>query len=102
MQRVAARRTGGRPTSDGDPGPGVDGTQLEGYVDLRYRDDDGLVLVDHKTDAAMGADALAAYETSWPSTPAPSPTRPGEPVTRSCCSSCTQTGALEHAITTEK
>jgi RecB family exonuclease len=29
-----------------------DGITLEGYVDLVYRDDDGLVVVDYKTDAA--------------------------------------------------
>src|SRR5205814_7140454 len=26
-------------------------TVLEGYIDLLYRDDDGLVVVDHKTDS---------------------------------------------------
>jgi ATP-dependent exoDNAse (exonuclease V) beta subunit len=32
----------------------IDGITLEGYVDLVYRDDDGLVVVDYKTDAVSG------------------------------------------------
>jgi ATP-dependent helicase/nuclease subunit A len=41
----------------------IDDVLVEGYVDLLYRDDDGLVLVDYKTDQATGPEALAAYET---------------------------------------
>ncbi|WP_129664631.1 UvrD-helicase domain-containing protein [Phytoactinopolyspora endophytica] len=41
----------------------VDGALVEGYVDLLFRDDDGLVVVDFKTDAATTAEAVAAYET---------------------------------------
>src|SRR5205823_6362659 len=37
----------------------LDGITLEGYVDLVYRDDDGLVVVDYKTDAVAG-DVLPA------------------------------------------
>src|SRR5207253_1335385 len=37
----------------------LDGITLEGYVDLVYRDDDGLVVVDYKTDAVTGV-ALGA------------------------------------------
>ncbi|MCD2186617.1 UvrD-helicase domain-containing protein [Actinomycetospora soli] len=40
----------------------VDGTLVEGYIDLLYRDDDGLVIVDFKTDASISAETLAAYE----------------------------------------
>jgi ATP-dependent helicase/nuclease subunit A len=41
----------------------IDDVLVEGYVDLLYRDDDGLVLVDYKTYQAAGPEALAAYET---------------------------------------
>src|SRR5262249_46066445 len=34
----------------------LDDITLEGYVDLVYRDDDGLVVVDYKTDAVQGAE----------------------------------------------
>jgi ATP-dependent exoDNAse (exonuclease V) beta subunit len=37
----------------------LDGITLEGYVDLVFRDDDGLVVVDYKTDAVRG-DELSA------------------------------------------
>jgi RecB family exonuclease len=42
----------------------LDGITLEGYVDLIYRDDDGLVVVDYKTDAvddATRAERLVHY-----------------------------------------
>ena len=45
--RVRAARTGARPTSRCRS----TGITLEGYVDLVFRDDDGLVVVDYKTDA---------------------------------------------------
>ena len=51
VRRAAARRTGARPTS----APIVGDRVLEGYVDLLYRGDDGLVVVDYKTDAAPTA-----------------------------------------------
>jgi ATP-dependent exoDNAse (exonuclease V) beta subunit len=38
----------------------IDGITLEGYVDLLYRDDDGLVVVDYKTDAVRDVDTLEA------------------------------------------
>lgn len=41
----------------------ADGVLVEGYVDLLYRDVDGLVLVDFKTDAAVTEEALNAYAT---------------------------------------
>ena len=43
----ARTRTGGRPTSRSR----VEGLTLEGYVDLVFRDERGLVVVDYKTDA---------------------------------------------------
>ncbi len=35
---------------------------VEGYIDLLYRDDDGLVLVDYKTDTAISVETVQAYE----------------------------------------
>jgi ATP-dependent exoDNAse (exonuclease V) beta subunit len=55
--RRAAERPNWRELYVGCPlGDGV----LEGFVDLLYRDDDGLVLVDHKTDAWRDAEDLDA------------------------------------------
>ncbi|MFW6090297.1 MAG: PD-(D/E)XK nuclease family protein, partial [Actinomycetota bacterium] len=61
----------------------VDGTLIEGYVDLLFRDDDGLVLVDYKTDIVTGADAVAAYETQLSVYARAVSDAAGEPVTRS-------------------
>jgi hypothetical protein len=51
--QVASRRPHWRETYVAVP---LDGIALEGYVDLVYRDDEGLVVVDYKTDA-LGDDA---------------------------------------------
>lgn len=40
----------------------MDDVVVEGYIDLLYRDDDGLVLVDYKTDTAVSAETVQAYE----------------------------------------
>ena len=40
----------------------IDDVLVEGYVDLLFRDDDGLVLVDYKTDTAVSAETVQAYE----------------------------------------
>ena len=40
----------------------VDDFLVEGYIDLLYRDDDGLVLVDYKTDTAVSAETVQDYE----------------------------------------
>lgn len=40
----------------------VDEKLVEGYIDLLYRDDDGLVIVDFKTDSYVAPETLAAYE----------------------------------------
>jgi len=76
----------------------VDGITLEGYVDLLYRDDDGLVIVDYKTDTVgpderatraakyrvqLGAYALAVAEAT------------GEPVVRATLVFCDPDGAAE-------
>jgi ATP-dependent exoDNAse (exonuclease V) beta subunit len=37
----------------------LDGITLEGYIDLVFRDDDGLVVVDYKTDAVRGEELQA-------------------------------------------
>jgi len=102
VQRVVARPHW-RETYVGTviPGPGVDGTLVEGYVDLLYRDDDGLVLAGYKTDAAMGADTLAAYETQLAVYARAITDATGEPVTRSVLLFLHPTGTLEHALTTE-
>ncbi len=47
MRGAAGRRHWREVYVGGPYGEGV----LEGYVDLLYRDDDGLVVVDYKTDA---------------------------------------------------
>jgi ATP-dependent helicase/nuclease subunit A len=77
----------------------VDGTLVEGYVDLLYRDDDGLVLVDYKTDAAMGAEALTAYETQLAVYARAVTDATGEPVTRSVLLFLRPTGTVEHSVT---
>src|SRR5690606_24682638 len=60
----------------------VGGALVEGYVDLLFRDDDGLVLVDYKTDIATGAEAIAAYETQLAVYARAVSDAAGEPVTR--------------------
>ena len=40
----------------------IDGKLIEGYVDLLFRADDGLVLVDYKTDADVSTETIASYE----------------------------------------
>ncbi|TCK22781.1 UvrD-helicase domain-containing protein [Pseudonocardia endophytica] len=59
VQRAAGRS----PLREIYVGTEIDGTLVEGYVDLLFRDDDGLVLVDYKTDQATGAESIAAYVT---------------------------------------
>ncbi|MEV6877800.1 UvrD-helicase domain-containing protein [Amycolatopsis sp. NPDC051128] len=76
----------------------VDNVQVEGYVDLLYRDDDGLVLVDYKTDTAMSADALAAYEIQLRVYARAIEDASTERVVRSVLLFLRPTGALEHVI----
>ena len=63
---------------------------VEGIVDLLYRDEDGLVIVDYKTDAVPVA-ALDRESPStgrrWPSTPQRSRRRSASASPAACCSS---------------
>ncbi len=63
----------------------LDGITLEGYVDLVYRDDDGLVVVDYKTDAVHGpdlAERLAHYRVQAAAYTLAVAEATGEPVVR--------------------
>jgi ATP-dependent helicase/nuclease subunit A len=63
----------------------LDGITLEGYVDLVYRDDDGLVVVDYKTDAVRGIDLderLAHYRVQAAAYALAVAEATGEPVVR--------------------
>ncbi|HEX6361088.1 UvrD-helicase domain-containing protein [Actinophytocola sp.] len=76
----------------------VDGTLVEGYVDLLYRDHDGLVLVDYKTDAAPDSDTLAAYETQLRVYAHAIHDAAAEPVVRSVLLFLGPTHAVEHVV----
>ena len=82
-------------------GTEVDGTIVEGYVDLLYRDDDGLVLVDYKTDQNAGPIALAAYETQLGVYARAIADATGEPVVRSVLLFLRPNGAVIHQISHE-
>ncbi|MEV6872235.1 3'-5' exonuclease [Amycolatopsis sp. NPDC051128] len=77
----------------------VDDVLVEGYVDLLYRDDDGLVLVDYKTDTTADTDALAAYATQLHVYARAIEDATTEPVVRSVLLFLRPTGAVEHTIT---
>ncbi len=80
--RRAAERSFWRETYVAVP---LDGITLEGYVDLVYRDDDGLVVVDYKTDAVQGADLddrLAHYRVQAAAYALAVAEATGEPVVR--------------------
>jgi ATP-dependent helicase/nuclease subunit A len=79
----------------------VDGTLIEGYVDLLFRDDNGLVLIDYKTDAATTADAIAAYQTQLAVYARAISDATGEPVTRALLLFLRPSGALEHPVVVE-
>ncbi|WP_018333260.1 UvrD-helicase domain-containing protein [Actinomycetospora chiangmaiensis] len=79
-------------------GTEVDGTLVEGYVDLLYRDDDGLVLVDYKTDQDAGPIALAAYETQLGVYARAIADATGEPVVRSVLLFLRPDAAVAHQI----
>jgi ATP-dependent helicase/nuclease subunit A len=91
----AARRPHWRETYVGTI---VDGTLIEGYVDLLFRDDNGLVLIDYKTDAAITADAVAAYQTQLAVYARAISDATGEPVTRALLLFLRPSGAMEHAV----
>lgn len=79
-------------------GTEVDGVLVEGYVDLLYRDDDGLVLVDSKTDQDAGAVALAAYETQLGVYARAIADATGETVVRSVLLFLRPDGAVTHEV----
>lgn len=76
----------------------IDDVLVEGYVDLLYRDDDGLTLVDYKTDQATGPQALAAYETQLGVYARAIADATGEQVTRSILLFLRPEAAFQHAI----
>jgi ATP-dependent helicase/nuclease subunit A len=96
LQRVAARPHW-RETYVGTV---VDGTVVEGYVDLLYRDDDGLVIVDYKTDVAIDPEALAAYSTQVAIYARAVEDAVGEPVVRGALLFLRPCRALEHLVLT--
>lgn len=76
----------------------IDGTVVEGYVDLLYRDEDGLVIVDYKTDVAIEPEALAAYATQVGIYARAVEDAVGEPVVRGVLLFLGQDRALEHVV----
>jgi ATP-dependent helicase/nuclease subunit A len=78
----------------------IDGVLVEGYIDLLYRDDDGLVLVDYKTDQEAGPEALAAYETQLSVYARAISDATDEPVVRSVLLFLRPEGAVAYAIGT--
>ncbi|GAA4982439.1 UvrD-helicase domain-containing protein [Pseudonocardia tropica] len=79
-------------------GTEIDGTLVEGYVDLLFRDIDGLVLVDYKTDQAAGAQALAAYTTQLEVYARAIADATGEPVVRRVLVFLRPDGAVEYMV----
>ncbi|HEX5096797.1 MAG TPA: UvrD-helicase domain-containing protein [Acidimicrobiia bacterium] len=77
----------------------MDGMTLEGYVDLIYRDGDGLVVVDYKTDAVGSDDELAArldhYRIQGAAYALAVAQATGEPVSRCVFVFCDPEGARE-------
>jgi ATP-dependent exoDNAse (exonuclease V) beta subunit len=80
----------------------IAGLTLEGYVDLVYRDDDGLVVVDYKTDAVPDdealAEALVHYRVQVAAYALAISDATGEPVVRAVLCFLRPEGALEVAI----
>jgi ATP-dependent exoDNAse (exonuclease V) beta subunit len=80
----------------------AEGMTLEGYVDLVYRDDDGLVVVDYKTDAVGDDDELARrldhYRVQGAAYAFAVATATGERVTRCVFVFCDPAGAREVTI----
>ncbi len=80
----------------------VAGRLLEGYIDLLYRGNDGLVVVDHKTAATSDAAALdsrvAAYRNQGASYALAVALATGEPVVRVTFLFLTPAGAIERDL----
>jgi ATP-dependent exoDNAse (exonuclease V) beta subunit len=78
-----------------------DGLTLEGYVDLVYRDDDGLVIVDYKTDAVDAdtrAERVTHYRIQAASYALAVAAATGEPVVRAVLCFLDPSGATEVAF----
>ena len=71
---------------------------VEGYIDLLYRDDSGLVVVDYKTDAAVSGESLAAYETQLSVYAKAVEDAVGEPVARCVLLFLRPEGAIQHSL----
>ena len=92
--RAPRVRTGARRTSRCP----FDGITLEGYVDLVYRDDDGLVVVDYKTDAVDAetrAERVAHYRIQAAAYALAVAEATGEPVVRGVLCFLDPAGARE-------
>ncbi len=79
-----------------------DGITLEGYVDLVYRDDDGLVVVDYKTDAVDAdtrAERVAQYRIQASAYALAIAEATGEPVVRGVLCFLEPDGATEVVFT---
>jgi ATP-dependent exoDNAse (exonuclease V) beta subunit len=81
---------------------GDDGV-LEGYVDLLYRDDDGLVVVDYKTDA-WGSEAdldakVERYSVQLQAYASALTTAVGEPIVRAVLLFLGEARAVERQVT---
>lgn len=76
----------------------VDDTLVEGFVDLLYRDDDGLVVVDFKTDTAISPQALSAYRTQVGVYARAIGDATAEPVARCVLLFLRPDGAVEHVV----
>ena len=71
---------------------------VEGYIDLLYRDDSGLVIVDYKTDAAVSGESLAAYETQLSVYAKAVEDAVGEPVARCVLLFLRPERAIQHSL----
>lgn len=78
----------------------VDDVLVEGYVDLLYRDDDGLVLVDYKTDQSAGPEALVAYATQLGVYATAIEDATGEKIVRSVLLFLRPDAAVSHVVST--
>jgi ATP-dependent exoDNAse (exonuclease V) beta subunit len=81
----------------------VDDTLVEGFVDLLYRDDDGLVVVDYKTDA-WGTDAhldakVERYSVQLQAYASALTTALGQPVARAVLLFLGEDAAIERHVT---
>jgi ATP-dependent helicase/nuclease subunit A len=79
----------------------IDGTVLEGFIDLLVEHDDGLVVVDYKTDQVSDTeadDALRRYAVQGAAYSLALETALGRPVTRCVFVFARASGALERDV----